>query len=151
MADRHTSIIRLVAIAVAVAAALVLAVVLAAPLVGCASPPQTDTPSTERDRDRDWERGRERERIIVRDRDASQADSAEETIGTDAAARAAARAALDHAGVDEQDAEGLRVELDTEGGATAYEVTFRVGETGYDYAVDAVTGDVLAFETGADG
>ena len=147
MADRLTSIIRPAALTAAVAAALALAVVLAAPLVGCASPLQTDTPSTERDRDRDWER--ERERIIVRDRDASQADPAEETIGTDAAARAAARAALDHAGVDEQDAEGLRVELDTEGGATAYEVTFRVGETEYDYTVGAVTGEVLDFETSA--
>lgn len=55
----------------------------------------------------------------------------------------AKRIALEDAGVAEQDAMYLSVELDTDDGVTKYEVGFNVGQTEYDYDIDAVTGTIL--------
>ncbi len=112
------------------------ALALAIPLSGCASPPQTPSPGAEREGT-----------LVVRDREApTDAAPAEAAIDADAAARAA----IDYAGLAEQDVAELRVELDSERDAPAYEVGFRVGETAYGYDVDAATGEVLGFEVAAD-
>lgn len=102
-------------------------------LSGCALPSQTPSPNNEREGI-----------AIVRDREVAPA-------GEMIDAEAAARAALEHADLAEQDVTGLLVELNSEGDATMYEVEFHVGATEYDYDIDSATGAVLGFEVGADG
>ncbi len=47
------------------------------------------------------------------------------------------------AGVTEQEVTLLAVRLDTDDGVTKYEVEFNVGQTEYDYDIDATTGTIL--------
>ena len=51
--------------------------------------------------------------------------------------------ALQDAGVAEADTTMLNVHLDTDDGVTKYEVEFNVGQTEYDYDIDATTGAIL--------
>lgn len=51
--------------------------------------------------------------------------------------------ALTDAGVSEADVTQLTVHLDTDDGVTKYEVDFNVGQTEYDYDIDATTGAIL--------
>lgn len=55
----------------------------------------------------------------------------------------AKRIALDDAGVAEQDATLFGIELDSDDGVTKYEVSFNVGQTEYEYDIDAMTGAIL--------
>lgn len=52
--------------------------------------------------------------------------------------------ALAHAGLDEESATGLRVELDRDD--AAYEMEFNAGRTKYGYKIDAFTGAVVSYE-----
>ncbi len=63
---------------------------------------------------------------------------AEELIGEEAAKEKA----LSHAGISADNALFERVELGKDDGRWEYEVDFRVGNTEYDYEIDAVTGEV---------
>ena len=62
----------------------------------------------------------------------------------------AENAALKHAGVKRADARFERTELDEEEGRTVYEVSFRVGNTEYEYEIDAYSGKVLSHEKDID-
>lgn len=64
-------------------------------------------------------------------------------IGEDAALKAA----LDAAGVSEDEASRIRVSLDRDDGKTVYDVKFDVGETEYDYEILASDGKILTAET----
>lgn len=55
-------------------------------------------------------------------------------------------AALAHAGVQESQTSKMKVKLDHEDDRSVYEVEFRVGNTEYDYEIDAATGAVLKHE-----
>lgn len=55
--------------------------------------------------------------------------------------------ALEDAGFSESDVEYLNVVLDRDDGRTEYEIDFQKGELEYEYALDAVTGDILESET----
>lgn len=55
---------------------------------------------------------------------------------------AAKEKALIHAGVSEKDVTLERIKLDKDNGRFEYEVDFRVGNTEYDYEIDAITGEV---------
>lgn len=59
---------------------------------------------------------------------------------------AALSAAYGHAGVSASDAFEVKAELDWDGGRMIYEVEFRVGQTEYEYEIDASTGAVLKYE-----
>ncbi|MBQ1521093.1 MAG: PepSY domain-containing protein, partial [Clostridia bacterium] len=61
--------------------------------------------------------------------------------------KAALRAALAHAGVSESDAYDVDIESDKENGRSVYDVEFKAGGNEYDYVIDAVTGEVLRYET----
>lgn len=63
---------------------------------------------------------------------------------------AAKTAALSHAGVAQADAMGLQAELDLDDGAAHYDVEFTAGGVEYDYSIDAVTGNVLHYESEVD-
>lgn len=58
--------------------------------------------------------------------------------------------AFKHASVDEAKVKGLEIELDKDDGRAIYEIDFNVGNTEYDYEVDAVTGDILKSEADID-
>lgn len=60
---------------------------------------------------------------------------------------AAKQAALTHAGVLESDARGMETGFDYEHGIAVYELEWRVGRTEYSYEIDAVTGEVVRYET----
>ena len=64
-------------------------------------------------------------------------------IGADAAVEAA----LKHAGLAKTDITGLEVELDCEHGRMVYEVEFDAANAEYEYDVDAVTGEIVWYET----
>ncbi|MBQ9642700.1 MAG: PepSY domain-containing protein [Lachnospiraceae bacterium] len=55
--------------------------------------------------------------------------------------------AMDHAGVTERDVTWPRVHMDFEHGYQIYEVEFHVGWTEYNYDIDAVSGQILAYES----
>ena len=55
--------------------------------------------------------------------------------------------AMDHAGVTERDITWPRVHMDFEHGYQIYEVEFHVGWTEYNYDIDAVSGQILAYES----
>lgn len=57
--------------------------------------------------------------------------------------QAAIRAALSHAGLQEQEVRRIKCELDRENGVMVYEVEFDNGGFEYDYDIDARTGAVL--------
>lgn len=58
--------------------------------------------------------------------------------------------ALNDAGVTEQEVSGIRIELDTEDGIQEYEVDFYVGNTEYDYDIDAMTGEIRSMDMDID-
>ena len=55
----------------------------------------------------------------------------------------AKKAALTHAGVNEDDVRFVKVEMDKDDGVIVYEVEFLVGNKEYDYEIDASNGKVL--------
>ena len=61
-------------------------------------------------------------------------------------AEAAKDAALEHAGYKEQDAIGIKVELEIDRNKPVYDVEFRAGGYEYDYKVDAQSGQVIMVE-----
>ena len=58
--------------------------------------------------------------------------------------------ALDHAGVSENQAYDMDIELDDEDGTLVYEVEFKSGNMEYDYEIDAASGAVLKHEAELD-
>lgn len=59
--------------------------------------------------------------------------------------------ALTHAGVKAADAVFLKAKLDWDDGRAEYDVEFYVGNTEYDYDIDAITGTVLSFDQDIEG
>lgn len=55
--------------------------------------------------------------------------------------------AFKHAKVDAGKVKDLDIELDTDDGRAKYEIDFKVGNTEYEYEVDAKTGDIIKSET----
>lgn len=74
--------------------------------------------------------------------------------GTELTARQAETAALDfaaaHSGINKDDVKYLRTEFEMDDGRTYYKVSWRIGYVEYECEVDAVTGEVFAFESDAD-
>lgn len=64
--------------------------------------------------------------------------------------QAAQEAALAHAGVSAQNVSFVRTKLDFDNGRWEYEVEFYDQGTEYDYSIDAVTGEVLAYDYDAE-
>ena len=58
--------------------------------------------------------------------------------------------ALAHAGVSENQAYDMDIELDDEDGTLVYEVEFKFGNMEYDYEIDAASGTVLKHEAELD-
>lgn len=58
--------------------------------------------------------------------------------------------ALNHAGVSENQAYDMDIELDDEDGTLVYEVEFKSGNTEYDYEIDAASGTILKHEAELD-
>ena len=58
--------------------------------------------------------------------------------------------ALEHANLSEGDVRFLRAKLDKDDGIMIYEVSFRLGRTEYEYAIDAVTGDIIGYDIDRD-
>ena len=58
--------------------------------------------------------------------------------------------ALDHAGVSENEAYDIDIELDDEDGILVYEVEFKSGGMEYSYEINAVTSTILKRETEID-
>jgi uncharacterized membrane protein YkoI len=54
--------------------------------------------------------------------------------------------ALDHAGIAEQEAVSLTVELDREDGQMIYEVEIHTQNTEYEYEIDAYDGTILSYD-----
>ena len=65
-------------------------------------------------------------------------------------AEQAEQAALTHAGVTTADAKFRRTELDFDDGVYKYEVDFYVGNTEYEYEIDAKTGNIIPFDKDID-
>ena len=58
--------------------------------------------------------------------------------------------ALNHAGLSENQAYDMEIELDDEDGILVYEVEFKSGNMEYDYEINAATGAILKYETEID-
>ena len=58
--------------------------------------------------------------------------------------------ALNHAGVSENEAYDMDIELDDEDGILVYEVEFKSGNMEYDYEINAATGAILKHEAELD-
>ena len=58
--------------------------------------------------------------------------------------------ALNHAGVSENEAYDMEIELDDEDGKLVYEIEFKFGNMEYDYEIDAATGAILKHEAELD-
>ena len=58
--------------------------------------------------------------------------------------------ALNHAGVSENEAYDMDIELDDEDGILVYEVEFKSGNMEYDYEINAATGAILKYESELD-
>ena len=54
--------------------------------------------------------------------------------------------ALNHAGVKESQVHGLRIEKERDDGRWEYQIEFRVGNTEYEYEIDATTGKILDYD-----
>lgn len=54
--------------------------------------------------------------------------------------------ALNHAGLSENEAYDMEIELDDEDGTLVYEVEFKSGNMEYDYEIDAASGAILKHE-----
>ena len=58
--------------------------------------------------------------------------------------------ALNHAGVSENQAYDMEIELDDEDGTLVYEVEFQSGNVEYSYEINAASGAILKHETEID-
>lgn len=58
--------------------------------------------------------------------------------------------ALNHAGVSENEAYDMEIELDDEDGKLVYEIEFKSGNMEYDYEINAATGAILKHEAEID-
>ena len=58
--------------------------------------------------------------------------------------------ALNHAGVSENQAYDMDIELDDEDGKLVYEIEFKSGNMEYDYEIDAASGTILKHEAELD-
>ena len=58
--------------------------------------------------------------------------------------------ALNHAGVSENEAYDMDIELDDEDGTLVYEIEFKSGNMEYCYEINAATGAILKHETEID-
>lgn len=59
----------------------------------------------------------------------------------------AKKIAMEHAGVKEEDISYFKLKLDTDDGIVEYDIKFYVGNTEYEYDIDAVTGTIRSFDT----
>ena len=64
----------------------------------------------------------------------------------DIGAEAAKAAALAHAGIQEKDATGMKIDREYDNGRLEYDIDFWQGSTEYQYTVDAATGEVREYE-----
>ena len=62
----------------------------------------------------------------------------------------AMKAALEHAGLKENDLTSRHIEKDSENGKEIYEIEFYAGSSEYEYEIDAATGKILGWEEDAD-
>lgn len=62
----------------------------------------------------------------------------------------AMKAALEHAGLKENDLTSGHIEKDSEDGKEIYEIEFYAGSSEYEYEIDAATGKILGWEEDAD-
>lgn len=58
--------------------------------------------------------------------------------------------ALAHAGLSEDNVTFVKTRLETDDGRQEYEIEFYSGNTEYDYDIDAVTGDILSYDSDAE-
>ena len=58
----------------------------------------------------------------------------------------AMKAALEHAGLKENDLTSRHIEKDSENGKEIYEIEFYAGSSEYEYEIDAVSGSVLKYK-----
>lgn len=73
----------------------------------------------------------------------SLTDSTSSTYIEESEAKAAA---LKHAGLSDSEVTYVSVQLDYDDGRTVYDIEFNIGNTEYDYEVDACTGDILSYD-----
>ena len=74
-------------------------------------------------------------------------ETAKPTVPTGDIGHAKAKSiALNHAGVSENEAYDMEIELDDEDGTLVYEVEFKSGNMEYDYEIDAASGAILKHE-----
>ena len=59
---------------------------------------------------------------------------------------AAKEAVLNHAGLEAGGVDFTKFELDTENGRQIYDIEFVQGDTGYEYDIDALTGEIITYE-----
>lgn len=74
------------------------------------------------------------------------AKSSAPSDGADIGHAKAKSIALNHAGVSENEAYDMEIELDDEDGTLVYEVEFKSGNMEYDYEIDAASGAILKHE-----
>ncbi len=82
--------------------------------------------------------------------DASKPVDSKTTPSGDVGYAKAKSIALNHAGVSENKAYDMNIELDDEDGRLVYEVEFKSGNREYDYEIDASSGAILKHETELD-
>lgn len=78
------------------------------------------------------------------------AKSSAPSDGADIGHAKAKSIALNHAGVSENEAYDMEIELDDEDGTLVYEVEFKSGNMEYDYEIDAASGAILKHEAELD-
>jgi uncharacterized membrane protein YkoI len=91
--------------------------------------------------------------ILEKDADAEYIRKANEkapTVKYEITADEAKAIALKHAKVDEADVTFARSKLTYDDGVYEYEVEFYSGNREYDYDIDAITGEILSFDSDAD-
>ena len=82
--------------------------------------------------------------------DATAKPSAPSEAAQDIGYAKAKSIALNHAGVSENQAYDMEIELDDEDGTLVYEVEFKSGDMEYSYEINAATGTILKYETEID-
>ncbi|MDO5548719.1 MAG: PepSY domain-containing protein [Eubacteriales bacterium] len=90
--------------------------------------------------------------ILSKDADAEHIDaSAANNSDADRISESKAKkTALKHAGLKESEVEYLTVKLDRDNGIYEYEVEFYVGRLEYSYEINAVSGEIISYETDYD-
>jgi uncharacterized membrane protein YkoI len=92
-------------------------------------------------------------KILEKDADAEYIRRRSEpklTIKYEITADEAKAIALKHAEIDEADATFARAKLEFDDGVFEYEVEFYSGNKEYDYDIDAITGEIISFDSDAD-